>query len=338
MGYSPGKIRNVFASRLSDLEFQESFRSLDLPINKPVDVTDLPRVGERVGFLPKLHTPTCMSVFVTKGGVLKTTLTMNMARMAALHNIRTVVVGLDMQGDVTQALGVDTEAEVSDTADLDSALREMNAINGLNELYTLRANLKDLIRPTDLPTLQLIPETPELVLLTQQLQLRNRREYWLKENVVDILKKDFDLILLDCSPNWNLLTTNALIASDVLLSPVECKINNFRNIRVFQSFIEEFKKDFTSQMSHFYVPTRLSVQRRLSQEILEWYQANLPECLGPAVKEGLTGEEASALHLSVAEYAPKTPAAQEMRDLITNIFARIRQTQSKQYPERQALA
>jgi len=261
-----------------------------------------------------------MSVFVTKGGVLKTSLTLNIARMAALHNLRTIVVGLDMQGDVTQCLGLDFDAELGEGSDLSSALDRMGEVQGLNDLYIFRATLPQIIRSTDLPTLDFIPETPELVLLTQQLQLRNRREYWLKETVIEPLKKSYDLIILDCSPNWNLLTTNALLASDVLLSPVECKINNFRNIRVFQSFIEEFRRDFASQLRHFYIPTRYSPQRRLSQDILAWYESNLPKCLGPAIKEGISGEESSALHLSVAEYAPKTPAADDMRTFVRNLF------------------
>lgn len=282
--------------------------------SRSVGLEDVPSVGERLGFLPKPHQPTCISLFVTKGGVLKTTLTLNLARMAALHNIRTVVVGLDMQCDVTQALGMDWGDGIEGQT-LDQLVKSMQQVRGLNDLYTFRANLPELLQSTDLPTLKFIPETPELVLLTQQLQLRNRREYWLKENLIDPLKKEFDLILLDCSPNWNLLTTNALLASDVLLSPVECKINNFRNVQVFHSFVEEFRRDFSLGLQHLYVPTRFSAQRRLSQDILSWYQANLPRCGPVTVKESISGEEASALHLSVVEYAPKTASAQEMREL-----------------------
>ena len=60
----------------------------------------------------------------------------------------------------------------------------------------------------------------------------HRREFWIKEKIIDKLKKDFDLVIMDCSPNWNQLTTNALVGCDVLISPLECKINNFRNSNV----------------------------------------------------------------------------------------------------------
>src|SRR5690606_12510070 len=153
---------------------------------------------------------------------------------------RTCVVGLDMQGDITSALGADelldenTENETS----LEDAVAKVDSLRGLADVFAGDTKLEDVILATDLPTLFYIPETPELVALDQSLIHRNRREYWLREFVVEPLKKNFDLVLLDCSPNWNRLITNALVACDVLISPLECKINNFRNFKIFQGLLE----------------------------------------------------------------------------------------------------
>lgn len=283
---------------------------------RPLDLFALSQLGARVGFLQKPERPLAASIFVTKGGVLKTSLTLNLARTAALHGLRVCVVGLDMQGDITQALG---SAGPDEDASLADALRSLNSLKGLSDLFIGQATLEDVLVTSEIPTLSYIPETPELVALDQSLLSRNRREYWLKENVVDPLKATFDLILMDCSPNWNRLINNALVASDALISPVESKINNFRNLRTFRALISEFKRDMRLDFQHVFVPTRLVSSRRLSREIFDWYRANLEGCTKHSIRESVHGEEATALRLSLAEHAPTSIAAAEMRVLTSEI-------------------
>jgi chromosome partitioning protein len=290
---------------------------------KSWSTSDLPKVGEKIGFLPKLKSPIAASIFVTKGGVLKSSLTLNIARMAALHGIRTCVVGLDMQGDVSTSLG----ETIDDEASLEEALARVNSVKGLAQVYMGDATLDDVLRPTDLPTLFYIPETPELVALDQSLMNRNRREYWLRDQVVTPLKREFDLVLIDCSPNWNRLITNALVACDVLISPLECKINNFRNLTTFRALIQEFAQDMQTTFEHFFVPTRLIPSRKLSQEIRQWYAANLPRCAENAVRESIQGEESVAMRMSIPEYAPTSAAADEMRALLKEIWTAFKTAQ-----------
>jgi chromosome partitioning protein len=277
---------------------------------------DLSGVGSKIGFLSPLSSPIAASIFVTKGGVLKSSLTLNIARMAALHGIRTCVIGLDMQGDVSTALG-----ETNDENDsLEEALQKMSNVKGLAQLYTGDATLDDVLKTTDLPNLFYIPETPELVALDQSLMNRNRREYWLRDHVVTPLKREFDLVLMDCSPNWNRLITNSLVASDVLISPLECKINNFRNLTTFRALIQEFTEDMGVQFKHIYVPTRFSPTRKLSREIRDWYAENLSNCTKETVRESIHGEEATAMRVSIPEFAPTSVPANEMRALLAEIW------------------
>lgn len=320
------KIQQIFGSDLS-LEFLESEVGKQLPnFSKTPDgralkswtIDDLPRIGEQIGFLKKPKKPIAVSIFVTKGGVLKTSLSLNLARIAALHNIRTCVVGLDMQSDITRALGLDQFDD--EQTDLKKALEQINSVTGLAQYFDAKCTLKNIIIDTDIPTLKFIAETPELVALDQDLANKNRREYWLKEKVIEPLKKEFDLIIMDCSPNWNRLITNALVASDILISPVECKINNFRNLSVFRALVQEFKNDMQCDFKHLFIPTRLSSTRKLSSEIFGWYQEHLENCSPFAIKENLTGEESSAMHLSVLEYQPNSDAAQDMRKLLEFLF------------------
>ena len=289
--------------------------------SKSWTLKELPAVGQAVGFMFKPSRPLAVSIFVTKGGVLKSTFTMNFARLAALHGIRTCVVGLDMQGDITSALGPEEAAD--DETSLETALEKVSALRGLADVFTGSAELEDVILPTEIPTLSYIPETPELVALDQSLMNRNRREYWLRDYVVKPLKEQFDLVIMDCSPNWNRLITNALVASDVLISPLECKINNFRNFKTFRALLNEFKLDMGNEFVQMYVPTRVIAGRKLSREILDWYQTQLPECSRGSIRESLQGEESMAMRLSIPEYAPTSPAADEVRELIAELWSKV---------------
>ena len=327
-GTSPGELLTrgidqgrfpAFAKRPQDNRTLKSWSTAEIPI-----------LGEIVGFMKKPECPLAVSLFVTKGGVLKTSLTLNLARMAALHNIRTCVVGLDMQGDVTTALSADEVQD--DSTSFDDALARMNSLRGLPDLFAGSCTIEDLLQSTDIPTLSYIAETPELVALDQSLMNRNRREYWLEEKVIAPLKQKFDLILIDCSPNWNRLITNALVAADVLISPLECKINNFRNFKAFKILLDDFKDDVRTEFTQIFVPTRLSHHRKLSQEIYQWYRANLPDCTLGAIRESSQGEEATAMKISISEFAPNSVAADEMRTLVEEIWIQILRQSVKLVP------
>ncbi len=279
--------------------------------------SDFGELAKTYGFLKDIPFPFAAFLFVTKGGVLKSSLTLNLARIAAWHGIKTLVIGLDVQCDISRNLGSHFD---SDDTSLDEALASIDKVNGLYQYFNGSALLKDLILPTDLAHLSYIPETPELATLEQALHLRPRREFWFKEAVIQPLKKDFDLILIDGAPSWSLLTTNALSACDGLISPVECKINNYRNLSMFRAFIRDFKSDMQINFPQVFVPTRLTPQRRLSRDIYDRYSSELPFCVPTAIKDSVQGEESSALKISVCEHAPLSPAAEEMRQCLKDCF------------------
>lgn len=332
------KIIKIFGSDISRTALVKAEASGNIPTasrretgtlkRRVWSIEDLPQIGEQYGFLKRLDRPLALAVFTTKGGVLKTTLSMNVARLAALHNLRTCVVGLDMQGDVTSALGFNTDLEESEN--LKSAIARLNSIRGLPNVFRGEASLEDVIVATDIPTLSFIPETPELVALDQLISNKNRREYWLREHVIDPLKQRFDLVIMDCSPNWNRLITNALVACDVLISPLECKINNFRNYQAFRSFLEEFRKELKLDFDFIFIPTRFTSTRKLSAEIRSWYLAHVPGCVTGAIRESVHGEESVAQHISVPEYVPGSLAADEMREVILEIWNRLMEASKKQ--------
>ncbi len=289
--------------------------------SKGYPIEQLPLIGEHIGFLKKPKCPTSMAIFTTKGGVLKSTLALNIARASALHNIKTCVVGLDIQGDITSALGFDND--ISDSNNLEEVISKLEQTKGLADYFNNKVRLSEIINKTNIPTLDLIPETAELAAFNESLNNINRREYWIKENVTDILKRHYDLVIMDCSPNWNKLTTNALMACDVLVSPLECKINNFRNFKLFKHFLNQFQSEMKKDFSTLFIPTKFNSNRKLSTDILNWYQNNVEHCSKYSIRESVLGEEASALSCSVVEHAPKKKISIEMRLLLQEIYEHI---------------
>lgn len=286
------------------------------------ELRDLPLIGERYGFLRGFTRPQALAVFSTKGGVLKTTLSLNIARLAALHNIKTCVVGLDIQGDITKAMGVNQE--IDEGIDLDTAINQEPAFLSLVDVFAGRANIEDVVLTSpDLPTLALVPETSGLASLDINLMALPRREYWLTETVIEPLKQRFDLIVMDCSPSWSQLISNALVACDALISPLETKINHFRNYPEFSRFLEEFERLMRMKHPKIFVPTRFNSTRKLCVDIRNWYLTNVPGCTTATIRECVTGEEAMSVCLSVPEFAPSTVAANEARDLLREIWSRL---------------
>lgn len=303
-----------------DIPESIKFRSGAL-FKKGWNFSDLPQIGQHIGYFKKFKSPVSVCVFTTKGGVLKSTLALNLARTAALHNLRTCVVGLDIQGDITNALGY--ECDLEDDGDIDEIIRKLNNTKGLADFFNGAARIEDIIVQADLPNLFLIPETPELVAMNDSLSNINRREFWIKEKLIDHLKNHFDFIVMDCSPNWNKLTTNALVACDVLVSPLECKINNFRNFKVFKHFLSEFKADMRLNFDTIFVPTKYSPTKKLSMEIKKWYQEKVAGCVDHGIKESVMMEESTALYKSAMEHAGGNKLTDEMISLLSEIHHRI---------------
>jgi chromosome partitioning protein len=281
---------------------------------------EVPVFGARYGFLSRMRKPSVITVFTSKGGVLKTTLAVNIARLAALHGIRTLMVGLDLQCDVSSALGFYRWEEVED---LQGVIKELERTRGLYATVRDGASLLDLVQPTDLPGLDLIPETAELATLDRWISTEPRREYWLREKVMPTLLERYDLVVVDCSPNWSQLISNAIVACDVLVSPIECHINQFRNLHVFRELAREFKDAMKLTCEHVFVPTRFISSRKLSSEIRAWYLANIENVTRGVVRESIQGEESMAMRLSIPEHAPSSAAAGEIRALLGEIWSRM---------------
>lgn len=217
-------------------------------------------------------------------------------------------------------LGLSISDETED--DLEEVDKKLNSILGLYDLFNNTASLDEIIQDTDIPTLKFIPETSEIQALTDALQITTRREYWLKEKVIDKLKQKFDLVIIDCPPSWSLLVNNALASlgeRDLLLSPLETKINHYRNSKHYLIYLSAFKTQMGLKFNECFVPTKYTGTKKLSNQIKRFYMNNIKNCSTVVIKESVASEEAIAKYLSLQEYKPQSQQAEEMKELLMEI-------------------
>jgi chromosome partitioning protein len=141
-----------------------------------------------------------------KGGVGKTTTTINLGASLAALEFKTLIVDADPQANSTSGLGYNPK-------DMENSIYEC-MVDGLQ--------VKDILIHTDLPYLDLVPSHIDLVgAEVEMINLKNREEK-MREALMP-LKNDYDFIIIDCSPSLGLITINSLVAADSVIIPVQCE-------------------------------------------------------------------------------------------------------------------
>lgn len=175
--------------------------------------------------------PRIIAIANRKGGVGKTTTTVNVATAMAAAGKKVLVVDLDPQGNASTSMGVDKRGRMASSY----------------EVLLGDKRLAEAIVWTEIPNFSLVPSSADLAGAEVELVDMENREYALK----NALKKDavnYDYILIDCPPSLSLVTINALVTADAVIVPLQCEFLALEGITDLIRNINQIKRKFNPKL------------------------------------------------------------------------------------------
>jgi chromosome partitioning protein len=158
-------------------------------------------LGKKELFMGKI-----IAIANQKGGVGKTTTSINLAASLGVLEKKVLLIDADPQANASSGLGIDVDA----------------VEGGTYHVLEHSLSAKDAIVKTSSPNVDIIPAHIDLVAIEIELVDKQDREYMLKKALVEI-KDDYDYILIDCAPSLGLITLNSLVAADSVIIPIQCE-------------------------------------------------------------------------------------------------------------------
>jgi chromosome partitioning protein len=194
-----------------------------------------------------------ISISNQKGGVGKTTTTVNLATALAAVGKKVLVVDLDPQGNASTGLGID----------------RADRTNGTYEILFGECDVDQAAAPTKVPNLFVIPSAIHLSGAELELVDADRREARLKM-ALEKSKGGYDYVIFDCPPSLNLLTLNALVASDGVLVPLQCEFFALEGLSHLVKTIERVKSSLNDKLELLgVVLTMYDKRNNLSNQVSE---------------------------------------------------------------------
>nr|WP_218913107.1 ParA family protein [Janibacter alkaliphilus] len=242
-----------------------------------------------------------------KGGVAKTTSVASIGAALAEQGKRVLLVDLDPQASLTFSLGIDPDAvELS-----------------VNEVVLGQAEIAESILEVD-EHVDVLPSTIELAGAEAQLLTRPGREYVLS-SVLDEVRTDYDVIILDCSPSLGVLTLAALTAATGLVIPMQAEMLSHRGVGQLLDTVKDVKRLLNKKLKIIGIlPTMYDGRSNHSREVLEdlGTRYKLP-VLSPPIPRTVRFAEAPAVGRSVLDTARRSKGAEAYREVTDSILAAL---------------
>ncbi len=234
-----------------------------------------------------------ISVANQKGGVGKTTTTINLSTILAKKGKRIMLIDADPQGNATSGVGVDKEVELS-----------------FYDVLTNDTEIIDTLEKTAIRNLVVCPSNINLAGAEVELVSMMSREQRLKEKL-DIIKERFDYIFIDCPPSLGLITLNAFTASDSVLIPVQCEYYALEGLGQLLNTINLVKKHLNKDiqiegalLTMYDMRTNLSNQ--VVKEVKRYFNNKVYKTVIP---RNVRLSEAPSYGMPITEYDPRSKGA-----------------------------
>ncbi|MBA4781670.1 MAG: ParA family protein [Rhizobiales bacterium] len=213
-------------------------------------------------------TPRVITIANQKGGVGKTTTAINLGTALAAIGERVLIVDLDPQGNASTGLGVSRS---------ERKLSTYHVLIG-------ESALSDIVVPTDVPRLCVAPSTLDLLGAEMEIASSDDRAYRMRNSIrAGVLDRDgvpFDYVLIDCPPSLNLLTINAMAASNSILVPLQCEFFALEGLSQLLTTVEQVRQTVNPSLHiHGIVLTMYDSRNNLSGQVM----ADVRSYMGEAV-------------------------------------------------------
>lgn len=243
-----------------------------------------------------------------KGGVGKTTTSINLGSYLTKAGCSVAIVDLDPQANATAGLGVKLSA---DTATL-------------YEVLTGQSQATAALQPTKRKKLNIIPSTPNLAGSAIELMDKPYREFRLRRALKSI-KSHFDYILIDCPPSLGLLTINGLVAADRLLIPVQCEYFALQGLNQLLETVELVRTHLNPRLQVLgavltMYDRRTAMARKILKEVRQTFPGHVFESVIPRNTELSEAPSAGQSILEYASYSRGAKAYEYLSEELINLY------------------
>ncbi|AHI20106.1 MAG: ParA family protein [Corynebacterium casei] len=260
--------------------------------------------------LEKNGPATIISMCNQKGGVGKTTSTINMGACLADYGRKVLLVDLDPQGALSAGLGLGHD-EIEDTI--------------YDVMLDSQVSIHSAIVHTGVPGLDLVPANIDLSAAEIQMVNEVGREHTLARALRPVMK-DYDFIIIDCQPSLGLLTVNALACSHGVIIPMECEFFSLRGLALLTDTVEKVAEriNFDLEVIGILVTMfdrRTKHAREVMSRVVEYFDEKVFDTV---ITRTVRFPETSVAGEPITTWAPSSQAAKQYRDLAAEVIERTK--------------